>query len=288
MYNPYLVIPFVVWIITQFLKFILAAAAGKLDFRYLYASGGMPSVHSAVVTSLVTTAFLVDGPQSPLFGITAILAAIVMYDSFGVRRSSGEQATAINVILDSLQEDKIRLNHPQHRLRELLGHKPLEVTVGAGLGFFLACLFNIDKLDNFITSVTSPVSQQMAIAMGGVATIILIGSIIVRGLYMKQYKKVPVVSQAIKQAFWLAVAFSVTSMIIAFFAYEKVDVVNWLLWPMIIIILTLATFGSLFNYYRKVIPNVIAENAIEEDKAKWFEGPNKKRRAAKAKSRKKK
>lgn len=288
MYNPYLVIPFVVWIITQFLKFILAAANGRLDFRYLYASGGMPSVHSAVVTSLATTAFLVDGPQSPLFGITAILAAIVMYDSFGVRRSSGEQAMAINVILDSLQEDKIPLNHPQRRLRELLGHKPLEVTIGASLGFVLACLFNIDKLDNFITSVTSPISQQMALAMGGIAAAILVGVVIVRRLYMKQYKKVPVVARAIKQAFWLAVLVTSITLAVAFFAYEKVAIANWLLWPILIIFLTLAVFGWLFNYYRKIIPNVIAETAIEEDKAKWFEGPNKKRRAAKARSRKRK
>lgn len=288
MYNPYLVIPFVVWIITQFLKFIIAAAGGKLDFRYLYASGGMPSVHSAVVTSLATTAFLVDGPQSPLFGITAILAAIVMYDSFGVRRSSGEQAMAINVILDSLEEDRIPLHHPQNRLRELLGHKPLEVTIGAGLGFVLACLFNIDKLDNFITSVTSPISQQMAVAMGGVAAVILIGAVVVRGLYMKQYKKVPVVAKAIKQAFWLAVLFTSVSILVAFFAYEKVSIVNWLLWPVLIIFITLATFGWLFNHYRKIIPNVIAETALEEDKAKWFEGPNKKRRAAKARARKRK
>ncbi len=288
MYNPYLVIPFVVWIITQFLKFIIAAAGGKLDFRYLYASGGMPSVHSAVVISLATTAFLVDGPQSPLFGITAILAAIVMYDSFGVRRSSGEQAMAINLILDSLQEDKIPLHQPQSRLRELLGHKPLEVTVGAALGFVLACLFNVDKLDNFISSITTPVSQQMAIAMGGISIILLVGAIIVRSLYMKQYKKVPVVARAIKQAFWLMVVLAGVSLIVAFFAYQKIAVVNWLLWPILIILFTLAIFGWLFNYYRKIIPNVIAENIVEEDKAKWFEGPNKKRRAAKARSRKRK
>ena len=128
----------------------------------------------------------------------------------------------------------------------------------------------------------------MAIELGGVAAIILVGSVRVRWMYMKQYKKVPVVSRAIKQAFWLAIGYSIISMIIAFFAYEKVAIVNWLLWPIIIIILTFATFGSLFNYYRKVIPNVIKENAIEDDKAKWFEGPNKKRRAAKARSRKKK
>jgi acid phosphatase family membrane protein YuiD len=159
LFNPYLMVPLLVWAITQFMKFILAAFRGRLDFRYLYASGGMPSVHSAVVTSLATTAFLVDGPESPMFGLTVILAAIVMYDSFGVRRSSGEQAAAINLILDSLNQDQITLMHPQHRLREILGHKPMEVTIGALMGLILAGLFNVNRLDAFFNAVTTSVSR---------------------------------------------------------------------------------------------------------------------------------
>lgn len=89
-YNPYIIVPFATWAVAQISKFAIAAFRGRIDFRYLYASGGMPSVHSAVVCSLAMTALLVDGVGSHLFGFTAIFAAIVMYDSFGVRRSAGE------------------------------------------------------------------------------------------------------------------------------------------------------------------------------------------------------
>lgn len=288
MYNPYLIIPFVVWIITQFTKFVLAASVsgGKIDFRYLYASGGMPSVHSAVVTSLATTAFLIDGPQSPIFGITAILAAIVMYDSFGVRRSSGEQASAINLILDSLEEDKIELTQPQHRLRELLGHKPLEVTIGAGIGFVLACLFNFDKLSAFTDFVTTPIGQTAAIIMGIIGLLILLKALAWRYILMKKFRKLRAVAGAIKACCWVAVSYSIVLMLLAFLAYEKVSVATWLLWPILIFVAAIATASSLYKRYRKVIQAAIETNSADIDKMRWFEGPNKKRRAAKARAKK--
>ncbi len=97
-YNPYIVVPLATWAVSQVAKFAVAAFKGQVDFKYLYSSGGMPSVHSAVVCSLAMTALLVDGTSSHLFGFTLIFAAVVMYDSFGVRRSSGEQAAAINTM----------------------------------------------------------------------------------------------------------------------------------------------------------------------------------------------
>jgi uncharacterized protein len=77
-YNPYIIIPFASWAVAQIAKFAIAAFKGKIDFRYLYASGGMPSVHSAVVCSLAVTALLVDGVGSHLFGFTLIFAAVVI------------------------------------------------------------------------------------------------------------------------------------------------------------------------------------------------------------------
>src|SRR4051812_44369194 len=123
-YNPYIVVPFATWAVAQVSKFTLAALRGRIDFRYLYASGGMPSVHSAVVCSLATTALLVDGANSHMFGFAAIFAAIVMYDSFGVRRSSGEQAAAINMLTETMDRNRVKLAQPGLHLREILGHQP--------------------------------------------------------------------------------------------------------------------------------------------------------------------
>lgn len=147
MITPYLYVPLIAWAIAQLLKFFIALVRGDADLRYLYASGGMPSVHSAIVCSLAAFALFNAGASSPLFGITAIFAAIVMYDSFGVRRAAGEQARAINQIVDELgNSGAMRDVSSIARVREILGHKPFEVLAGALLGIITALLFSLDTL----------------------------------------------------------------------------------------------------------------------------------------------
>lgn len=145
--STYLLIPLIVWLITQATKFLVAYFKGDFDLRYLFASGGMPSVHSAVVCSLATVALIEGGLSSPLFGITGILAVIVMYDSFGVRRSTGEQARTLNALIEDLG-DHGNLRNPDDygKLRVILGHKPLEVLVGAVQGIVLTLIFEGGKL----------------------------------------------------------------------------------------------------------------------------------------------
>jgi len=201
MFNRYIVVPFVVWAITQFLKFVIAAFRGQVDFRYLYGSGGMPSVHSAVVTSLAVTALLVGGVHSAIFGVTAIFAAIVMYDSFGVRRSAGEQAVAINQIISSLELD--HLDHPNTHLREILGHKPREVTVGAILGLVLGGLFNYDKLGSLFKLASLNVGFTLIYGLAVISILLLLGGIVGRVLLLRRYRKVPLARQAVKRESWV-------------------------------------------------------------------------------------
>ncbi len=145
--TPFLYVPFAAWAIAQLIKFTLSIIKGDVNIRYLYASGGMPSVHSAVVCSLATWALIDGGVASPLFGITAVFAAIVMYDSFGVRRSAGDQARTLNRLINDLSsQGNLKNSNDYSRLREILGHKPLEVVVGATLGIFIACAFGYNKI----------------------------------------------------------------------------------------------------------------------------------------------
>ena len=102
MLTPYLYVPIVAWILAQLIKTTIEVIKGDVDIKYLYASGGMPSAHSAVVVSLAGYTFYNQGANSPLFGVTAIIAGIVMYDSFGVRRSSGEQAKMLNKLITEM------------------------------------------------------------------------------------------------------------------------------------------------------------------------------------------
>lgn len=127
---------FIAWTIAQILKVIIELVwKRKLNLRLLTSAGGMPSSHSAMVCGLSTAIGIREGVSSSLFAMSLVLASVVMYDATGVRRAAGIQASILNQIIDELFQ-----GHPisETRLRELLGHTPIQVVVGAVLGIFIA------------------------------------------------------------------------------------------------------------------------------------------------------
>lgn len=134
----FLIIPIFAWFSVQFFKFLADAIANKrLNFRRIVETGGMPSSHSAVVTSLMTAIGIAQGASSPMFALSFVFGIIVMYDAAGVRRAAGKQAAILNELINSKQ---VTINR-QEKLKELLGHTPIEVFFGAVYGVILACLF---------------------------------------------------------------------------------------------------------------------------------------------------
>ncbi len=124
--------------VAQVLKVLVVLAKDKkMNFRYLVTSGGMPSSHSALVVCLATSTGFVDGWNSTLFAITVVLAMVVMYDAAGVRQAAGKQARVLNKIMDDWERQQ-SLSISEERLKELLGHTPRQVVMGAILGAFIA------------------------------------------------------------------------------------------------------------------------------------------------------
>lgn len=121
------------WIFSCLLKGIIVCIKNKrVDWTRFMGPGGMPSSHSTLVTSLATCVGIKDGFNSTGFVICCVLAIVVMYDASGIRRAAGQQAQMINKIIDAWNEtDPIE---KEIRLKELLGHTPLEVFAGAVLG----------------------------------------------------------------------------------------------------------------------------------------------------------
>ncbi len=139
--NEVLVIPICAWAIAQLAKTLVALFQHRgLDLRYLVSSGGMPSAHSALVTALATAVGMIQGFGSVVFGIAVILALVVMYDTAGVRQAVSQQSAVLNRIIHEL-----KLRRPITRLeadlRELIGHTPFQVIVGAALGIAVAWLW---------------------------------------------------------------------------------------------------------------------------------------------------
>ncbi len=127
------------WLTAQALKVVFGVFREKrFNFKWLVETGGMPSSHAAGVTSLATSVGCVAGFDSPIFAVTAVVALIIMFDAQGVRRASGQQAEVLNKIMEDVYFKK---EIPEDRLKELWGHTPVEVIMGALLGIFLSLLF---------------------------------------------------------------------------------------------------------------------------------------------------
>lgn len=137
--NVILMSAVVSWFIAQVLKTITSFwKKGQFSAERLVGAGGMPSSHTSLVVSLAVSVGLHQGFDSPLFAVTSVLAGIVMYDAAGVRRAAGKQAKILNRLVRDL---KAQHTLPDGRLKELLGHTPVEVMAGAALGTFIAWAF---------------------------------------------------------------------------------------------------------------------------------------------------
>ncbi len=128
------------WCIAQVLKTIIHLFfTKKFVAERLVGSGGMPSSHSATVCALSTSALIVYGIGSFEFAISFILAVIVMHDAMGVRRETGIQAKVLNELIEVFAAMDSDMS-AQEKLKEFVGHTPLQVLVGALLGITIAIL----------------------------------------------------------------------------------------------------------------------------------------------------
>ena len=128
------------WSVAQTLKVTLGIIKQKrFDFRWFIGSGGMPSSHAAGATALALSMGLHYGFSSAAFALAATFAIVVMFDAQGVRRATGRQAQILNKVMEDIYwQGKIK----EDRLRELIGHTPIEVLVGMLLGIGIAFLMH--------------------------------------------------------------------------------------------------------------------------------------------------
>lgn len=131
------------WLVAQLLKTIIHMWFNrKFVAERLVGSGGMPSSHSATVCALVTATGIEYGGGSFQFAVTAILAIIVMYDAMGVRRETGIQAKVLNEMMEMFVKMGKEMS-VEEKLKEFVGHTPLQVLMGAILGVLIAVLMHL-------------------------------------------------------------------------------------------------------------------------------------------------
>ena len=137
-HNNILISAVTAWALAQILKVIVSVVIfGKLNFQLIFSSGGFPSSHSATVSALALGIGKYYGWDSPIFAVSAVFGMIVLYDAAGVRRAAGKQAEVLNLLVERLSPS---LNFDQKRLKELIGHTPLEVFGGVSVGIIVGLL----------------------------------------------------------------------------------------------------------------------------------------------------
>lgn len=136
--NKYIYVPVILWFGIQLFKLLYDLyTTKKFNFKRIMGAGGMPSSHSAVVTSLATLIGKYNGVDSPIFALALIVAFVVMYDACGVRRAAGKQAKVLNEIVNTPGLSNLQV---QEKLQEALGHTPIQVFVGFLIGLIAGLL----------------------------------------------------------------------------------------------------------------------------------------------------
>ena len=134
-----LLFPLFSGLIAQTIKLLIKSNQQKFNLKNFAAYSGMPSGHSAIVTSLAVITGLKVGWHSPVFAITIILAIIVIRDALGIRRYLGQHGKTLNILVKDLKDDQM-LDEKYPKLLERIGHTPAQVLVGTLIGFFVSLI----------------------------------------------------------------------------------------------------------------------------------------------------
>lgn len=136
--NPAFLSWLIACLVAQGIKITLGVLrSGRFDFRWLIGTGGMPSTHAAGVSALSVTVGHLNGFNSSLFAVSVAFTVITLFDAQGVRRWSGRQAQVLNKMLEDMY---FKRRIQEQRVKEILGHTPMEVIAGMGVGILTAII----------------------------------------------------------------------------------------------------------------------------------------------------
>ena len=140
-YNPVFITVVIAWFLAQFLKIFTSYPEEKrIKPAMFFSASGMPSSHTSMIMSATTTIGITQGFDTVIFGLALVFSLIVMYDAAGVRYETGKQATIINFLMEEIREHK---EFHVEKLKELIGHRPIEVLMGALLGISVSVVYCI-------------------------------------------------------------------------------------------------------------------------------------------------
>ncbi len=234
-----LAIAIAAWFVAHLIKFSLHAFKDEPDLRWFYRSGSMPSGHAAAVTALTVATFMLAGAESPLFGVTAVLAGIVIYDTLGMRRSVGEQAVALNAVSDSDNGNHVS------PVREVPGHTPREVMVGIAIG---AAVGLVSTYSVWVSETgwltTTPGAEERLTYL--ILFLALVGAGIVLRLALLRQRNVAIVKRLVSQVWWSFVLPGAIGLFFSLLQFQASGNASGRVWTILVVIAIVMVQGWLY------------------------------------------
>jgi hypothetical protein len=194
----------------------------------------------------------------------------VMYDSFGVRRSTGEQAAAINLLIAGLDRNRFKLDQPILPLREILGHQPREVGVGALLGVALAALFNYDHLGSAGSYLATIPARPELLGYLIVFALIVVGGWVARIALRSMYPKSRAIKKLTNQIITASQTVGWLGLVSVALMYERASYFAWRIWPLLLLAIGVLWAWWLSAESYRSVPAALATEANEARKRKWL------------------
>lgn len=253
--NIYLLAAVMGWASAQIVKFAISAFKGDFKFVWFFRSGGMPSAHTATVVALALTVLFREGVESSVFAIAAVLAAIVVYDSLGVRRAVGDQAGLLDIVATELSVD------PAISRGNVQGHTPAEVMGGLLVGATAAFVVSSSQAVEKLKLLTEDLAGQELFWVTIAGVVILLSGVI--RLFMaskKSIKKLSIAKKMRQISNWSLILPGVLIMILTGAANQGIELLSWRLWAYLVIVVVVGMQSVFaFKVYRHV-PAQIAES----------------------------
>ncbi|HIA92371.1 TPA: divergent PAP2 family protein [Candidatus Saccharibacteria bacterium] len=268
----FLAAPITGWFLAQLIKFAAAALRGDVDFAWFWRSGGMPSAHSTTVVALVSTVGFLSGFSSAVFAVTATFAAIVIYDSVGVRQAVGNHSKLLEKLRIKSQID--------HRIKQTLGHTLPEVlggiVLGAVIGIAYAATANkVGGLTDFISTPLSGAEFRIAWVL---VLLLLVGAASYNAFALRN-RKTPTFKRLRKTVFYSVILPTMFAGLFIVLAQQQVSAFEWRMWvwSTLVLVIVLQISYSI-RFYSKIPLLVKEENARLINKVKPKRNSKKRKR----------
>ncbi|MEX0919832.1 MAG: divergent PAP2 family protein [Candidatus Saccharimonadales bacterium] len=249
-----IIISFIAWFSAQIIKFSLRAYNGDPNFRVFYQSGGMPSAHTATIVALSFSILAIYGYDSPIFGLSAVFSAVIIYDTLGVRRSSGEQSVMLNNL--------IRASGKKETVREVIGHSPRDVAAGFILGSLVSILATISEWSANAGWLTqSPIGIEQSVYLYIFIAILLLG--LVSKVILSRYRLVEVIYRLRSAIWWSFILPALFGLFFSLLQTQTTGLGSYRFWSLLILLVFIVSQVYLFIRLYRTIPSQYKQQSNE-------------------------